>query len=83
MQSAESMNSESIISKNFTMVHGGITAYGSSGSIVGVSQVVPQVNGLLSFLLLAHGAATPPPAEVYCELVSFESFGFHVTGSGS
>jgi len=69
------MNSESIISKNFTMVHGGITAYGSDGRIVGVSQAVPQENGFLSFLLPADGVAASP-AEVYCELVSFEGLSF-------
>ena len=37
-QSAESMSSESIIAKNFSMVDGGITAYGLDGRIVGVSQ---------------------------------------------
>jgi len=68
-QSAESMKSESIIAKNFTMVNGGITAYGSDGRIVGVSQEVPKENGFLSFLLPAYGAAASP-ARVYCELVS-------------
>lgn len=71
-QSAESMNSESIIAKNFTMVNGGITAYGSVGRIAGVSQEVPKENGFLSFLLPAYGVAASP-AKVYCELVSFKT----------
>jgi len=32
-QSAESMSSESIIAKNFTMVGGGITAYGRMAGV--------------------------------------------------
>jgi len=59
-QSAEFMNSESIIAKNFSMVDGGITAYGSDGRIVGVSQEVPKEHGFLSFLLPAHGAGASP-----------------------
>ena len=72
MQSAESMKPESIVAKNFTMVNGGIIAYGSDGRIVGVSQEVPKENGFLSFLLPAYGAAASP-ARVYCELVSPKS----------
>jgi len=74
-QSAESMNSESIIAKNFTMVDGGITAYGSDGRIVGVSEEVPKENGFLSCLLPAYGVAASP-AKVYCELVSIKSLSF-------
>ena len=69
------MNCESIVAKNFTMVDGGITAYGSDGGMVGVSQEVPKENGFLSFVLPAYGEAASP-AKVYCELVSLESLGF-------
>jgi len=74
------MNSESIIAKNFNMVDGGITAYGSDGRIVGVSQDVPKENGFLSFLLPTHGAGASP-TRVYFGLVSFESLSFFVTMS--
>jgi len=79
-QSAESMKPESIIAKNFTLVDGGITAYGTDGRIVGVSQEVPKENGFLSFLLPAYGVAASP-AKVYCELVSLKKLEFLVTGS--
>ena len=52
------------------------------GRIVGVTQDVRKEHGFLSFLLPAHGAGASP-TNVYFKLVSFESLGFFVTGSGS
>jgi len=65
VQSAESMNS--IMAKNFVMVQGGITAYGSDGSIAAVSSGFSH--GLLSFV----GTELMTPTQVYCELVPVSS----------
>ncbi len=67
VQSAESMNS--IMAKNFVMVQGGITAYGSDGSIAAVSSGVSKEHGLLSFV----GTELMTPTQVYCELVPVSS----------
>jgi len=67
------MKPEEIIAKNFTLVDGGITAYGSDGEIVGVSHEVPE-DGLLSFRIPIYGVV-PDPAKVYCELVSTSPHG--------
>ena len=60
------------------MVDGGVTAYGSDDSIVGVSKYVPKENGWLSFLRPDNGT-TVSPAKVYCTLVSFENPRFFMT----
>jgi len=74
-QSAESI--DSIVAQNFVLKDGGITAYASNGSLVGVSNPVATENGWLPFLLHDKDV-TIAPAEVYCELVSSELDGPHV-----
>jgi hypothetical protein len=68
IQSAASINS--IIAKYFVLTDGEITAYGSNGSLVGVSNHVANNSGQLSFFHPDNGA-TANPATPYCELVSF------------
>jgi hypothetical protein len=67
------MDSDSIISRDFAMFDGGVTAYGSHGSIVGVSKGVSKQDGWLLFSRPdedgSHGT-TVSPAKVYCKLVS-------------
>jgi hypothetical protein len=70
VQSAESMNS--IMAENFVMVQGGITAYGSDGSIAAVSSGFPEENGWLSFV----GTENMTPTQMYCELVSSDKHCF-------
>jgi hypothetical protein len=69
MQVADSISS--ITAKDFDMVNGGITAYGSDGSIAGVSNTVSD-NGPLSFTTSQDAS----PSQVYCEMVSSEKLGF-------
>ena len=73
-QSVESIHS--IVAQNFVMTDGGITAYASDGGLVGVSNLVANESGRLSFLRPDEGV-TVAPAEVYCELVSSELEGPH------
>jgi hypothetical protein len=68
MQSADSINS--IIAKYFVLTDGEITAYGSDGSLVGVSNQVANTSGQLSFSRPDNGT-TNDSAKAYCELVSF------------
>ena len=68
MQSAESI--KSIIAKYFVLTDGEVTAYGSDGSLVGVSNRVANNSGHLSFFRPDNGA-TGCSAKAYCELVSF------------
>jgi hypothetical protein len=79
MQSAESMDFQSTIARNFTMVDGGVTAYASDSSIVGVSEQVPKEDGWLLFSRPENGT-TVSPAKVYCKLVSSKKLGFSLTG---
>ncbi|KAH9166036.1 hypothetical protein EDB89DRAFT_259404 [Lactarius sanguifluus] len=65
---------DSIVAQNFVLTNGGITAYASNGSLVGVSNTVATENGWLSFLLPNEGV-TIPPAEVYCELFNTSPHG--------
>jgi hypothetical protein len=51
------------------MLDEGITAYASDGSFVGVSNLVPSGNGLLSFQH-PYGTLEIKIAQIYCELVS-------------
>ncbi len=62
MQTFESISS--IMAKDFDMQGGLISAYGSDGSVVGISDPVPD-HGSLSFPVDGTG-------QVYCELVSSE-----------
>ncbi|KAI9444487.1 hypothetical protein H4582DRAFT_1806987, partial [Lactarius indigo] len=65
---------DSIVAQNFVLTNGGITAYGSNGSPVAVSNPVATENGLLSFLLPDEGV-TITPAEAYCELFNTSPHG--------
>ena len=66
----QSTNSiDSIIAQQFVLSDGGITAYGSDGSVVGVSNRVANESGQLSFLIPDNGT-TILPAGAYCKLVS-------------
>ena len=70
IQSAESINS--IIAKYFVLTDGEITAYGSDGSLVGVSNRVANNSGQLSFSCPNNGTTLADhSARAYCELVSF------------
>jgi hypothetical protein len=75
MQSAESMDSESIVARNFVMADGGVTAFGFDGNMVGVSKPVAQEDGWLEFSHPDENGATVPPAKVYCKLVSCNKLG--------
>jgi hypothetical protein len=77
MQSAESIDSESIVAQSFVLTNGGITAYASDGGLVGVSKPVSNESSWLPFLRPEVGVKLVPE-EVYCELVSSELDGPHV-----
>jgi hypothetical protein len=65
MQTFESISMiSSIMAKDFDLQDGLISAYGSDGSVVGISDPVPD-HGSLSFSL-------DGTAQVYCKLVSSE-----------
>ncbi|KAI0271046.1 hypothetical protein BGY98DRAFT_216949 [Russula aff. rugulosa BPL654] len=70
--SAASINS--IIAKYFVLTDGEITAYGSNGSLVGVSNHVANNSGQLSFFHPDNGA-TANPAKPYCELFNTSPHG--------
>ena len=65
-----------VISKNFTMADGGITATTSEGLITGVSNEVPNESGLLTFALAADALLPTPVQGVYCIQARTESLGF-------
>jgi len=70
--SAESI--DSIIAQQFVLADGGITAYGSDGSLAGVSSPVANISGQLSFPDPDNGA-TSSPAEAYCALFNTSPHG--------
>ena len=69
MQTTESISS--VTATVFDMANGGITAYGSDGSIAGVSNTVSE-NGPLSFT----DSQDASPSQGYCRMVSSEKLGF-------
>ena len=72
MQSAGSIDPDSIIAKYFVLAEGDVTAYGPNGSLVGLSNHVANNSGQLSFFRPENGATrTGHPAQSYCELVSY------------
>jgi hypothetical protein len=58
---------DTIVAETFFMLDEGITAYASDGSFVGVSNLVPSGNGLLSFQH-PYGTLEIKIAQIYCEL---------------
>jgi hypothetical protein len=75
LQNADTMTS-SIISTNFVMNVGGITAITSKGLTAGVSNSVGNESGLLAFTLATNTQLPAPKKGVYCVLVRTESLGF-------
>jgi hypothetical protein len=69
------MDPKSIIARSFVMVNGGVTAYSSDGSIVGVSKSVSKQDGWLEFPRPDENGKIVSPADVYCRLVSCDHFG--------
>jgi hypothetical protein len=59
-----------VISLNFNMTNGGITAITAEGVTTGVSNEVPNTNGFLSFALAGDTSLPTPDEGVYCVLVS-------------
>jgi hypothetical protein len=64
-----------VISSNFVMAEGGITATTPDGNTTGVSKEVPNQNGFLSFALASDPSLITPAEGVYCVLVRTESLG--------
>ena len=71
LQSAESMNH--IISSNFNINKGGLTAITPENLTTGVSQDVPMENGLLKFFLATDTEMHASVEGVYCERVRTEN----------
>jgi hypothetical protein len=71
MQSAESIESDSIVAYDFALIDGGITTNSANdGDPVFASNAVGTENSLLSF----HDVVLDgPAAEVYCESVRSET----------
>jgi hypothetical protein len=72
MQSAESIDSDSIVAQYFALVDGGMTAYApNGGDPVFASNAVETENSLLSFHDFKYGP--PASAEGYCQSVRSET----------